>query len=283
MAKYQRYALNRIVCPGLELRDFFRLAHELGLSGIELRNDLVGKGVIDSLPSHEVRTISKDLGMTIHSINALQRFNVRSFRPQVERELDHLVRLALEIDCKGLVLCPMNDNEDARTPEQRFEETVAALTYFRCFFEDNGILGLIEPLGFAESSLRSKYQAIEAIVASEGKNYRIVHDTFHHVIGPDDDEVAGGRPYDVALTGLVHLSCVPLPTTTHLPVSFLRDHHRVLVSDSDRLQTKKQCDWLLAHGYEGPFSFEPFAPELQQMDYRRLKDALEEALAYFVQ
>ena len=40
------------------------------------------------------------------------------------------------------------------------------------------------------------------------------------------------------------------------------DGHRVLVDDGDRLQNLPQIRALLAGGYDGAFSFEPFAPEV---------------------
>ena len=60
--------------------------------------------------------------------------------------------------------------------------------------------GLVEPLGFAESSLRLKGEALEAIEELDlGERFRLVHDTFHHYL-------AGEPRMFPERTGLVHIS-----------------------------------------------------------------------------
>ncbi len=49
MLNKSRFALNRMVCPGLGLERFFRLAKELGLDKVELRNDLAGGKILDTV------------------------------------------------------------------------------------------------------------------------------------------------------------------------------------------------------------------------------------------
>ena len=43
------------------------------------------------------------------------------------------------------------------------------------------------------------------------------------------------------------------------------DVHRVLVDGEDRLENLPQIAALLAQGYDGPFSFEPFAAEVHDL------------------
>ena len=43
------------------------------------------------------------------------------------------------------------------------------------------------------------------------------------------------------------------------------DPHRVLVDVRDRLENVAQVRALLARGFEGPYSFEPFAPEVHAL------------------
>ena len=113
-----------------------------------------------------------------------------------------------------------------------------------------GIRGFVEPLGFAECSLRYKEEAIEAIEAVGGADvFRVVHDTFHH-------HVAGETKIFPKMTGLVHISGVADATAT---VGTMRDPHRVLVGADDRIGNIEQLRALRAGGYEGPASFEPFA------------------------
>ena len=65
-----------------------------------------------------------------------------------------------------------------------------------------------------------------------------------------------------ALTGLVHISGVDDPS---LAVAEMRDEHRVLVTEDDRLGNLAQIRGLFAAGYDGFLSFEPFAPEVQRL------------------
>jgi len=57
----------------------------------------------------------------------------------------------------------------------------------------------------------------------------------------------------------VHISGVSDPAVS---VADMRDSHRVLVGDDDRLDNAGQIKALLQAGYAGPFSFEPFAAEV---------------------
>jgi 2-keto-myo-inositol isomerase len=86
--------------------------------------------------------------------------------------------------------------------------------------------------------------------------FRLVHDTFHH-------HLAGEDIFFPNLTGLVHISGVE---DADLPVDQMRDGHRVLVGDADRLGNVRQLRELLARGYHGALSFEPFASEIAEAD-----------------
>jgi 2-keto-myo-inositol isomerase len=103
------------------------------------------------------------------------------------QELKEMIRLAVAIDCEAIVLVPTNDVNDKRDSDVITQETVAALKALGPLFENNGIRGYVEPLGFAECSLRSKVSALQAIQESGFSNYKIVHDTFHHYLGLDSD------------------------------------------------------------------------------------------------
>ena len=80
----------------------------------------------------------------------------------------------------------------------------------------------------------------------------MVHDTFHHHLA------AEGLFYP-ELTALVHVSGVDDPA---LGVAEMRDSHRLLVGAADRLGNVAQLRTLLAAGYSGYVSFEPFAAEI---------------------
>lgn len=145
-------------------------------------------------------------------------------------------------------MCPLNDG----TPVAH-ADLVAALAAMAPILRDRGLVGLVEPLGFPVSSLRTKAEAVAAIdEAGGGDVCRLVHDTFHH-------RLAGETALFPERTGIVHISGVTDPA---VPVEDMLDPHRMLVDAADRLENLAQIRSLLAAGFEGPYSFEPFAAEV---------------------
>ncbi len=277
MLKKNRIALNRIIYPHLDLEDFFKLTADLGLKKIELRNDLPGKGIIDDYSPEQVKKLLKKYDLEILTINALQKFNLNKRLPQSTQELSELIELCLAIGSKAIVLCPNNDPEDQRSAEEAFQETVEALKVFAILFEQSGLWGYVEPLGFPESSLNSIIKAQEAIEQSGGSRYQMVWDTFHHHIGPDTLEIIQDR-VELAKIGLIHLSGVE----STIPIKQYRDQHRVLVSNQDQLKSKEQIKLLYALGYQGDISLEPFSPEIQSMKIEEIKLAIQKSIDYIL-
>src|SRR5262245_4861182 len=70
-----RFALNHMCAPHISLDTFFSLAESLGIDSVEIRNDLAGNAVLDGTPATAVKEAAERHGLTIISINALQRFN----------------------------------------------------------------------------------------------------------------------------------------------------------------------------------------------------------------
>jgi 2-keto-myo-inositol isomerase len=277
MIAHDRIALNRIAAPRAPLARFLGLAGSLGLDQVELRNDLAGGSVTDELHADEVAQLAAEEGVKVITINALQRFNLAAALPAVKQELEALAATARVLGCPAIVLCPNNDAADRRTPEQMQRETAAALVALRPTLERAGLHGLVEPLGFPESSLRSGRLALEAIDTAGGECFRIVHDTFHHALGQDTSALLEDPAY-VSRVGLVHASGVE----ASIPVEQCRDAHRVLVGPEDRLDSRGQIRALLSAGYAGPISLEPFAPEVQRLEETRLRVAIEESLRYLL-
>jgi len=273
MIQRLKISLNRIIYPKLKLEDFFKFAQDLDLSKIELRNDLPGGKIIDGYTPGQLKELSKKYGVEILTINALQKFNLAAILPETIQELKKLINLSLSIGCKAIVLCPNNDVNDKRNSEEIFKETVKALKSFGPLFQDSGIQGYLEPLGFEECSLRSLVTAMKAIQESDFPVYKIVHDTFHHHLGPDTFETIENN-YDISYTGLVHISGVE----SNIPVEEYRDNHRVLVTEQDKLQTKEQIELLLKLGYTGNISFEPFSEKIQEMEIEKIKSAINHSI-----
>jgi 2-keto-myo-inositol isomerase len=275
MIERTRFSLNRILCPSMGLEDFFRFTADLGLTKVELRNDLPGAEIVDGMPPVKAAALAVKHGVSIISINALQHFNLKSAEAGNLTELKSLLDMAAALHCGAVVLCPHNDKNDHRDAHARVEETVAALTVYGPFFEKRGIQGWVEPLGFHESSLASIVVAEEAIKRSRFGCYRIVCDTFHHYLGPDtehdiDAAFAGSQ------AGLIHVSGVDAA----IPQEDWRDAHRVLPSAADRMGSREQVARMISLGYKGDISFEPFSAEVQAMDRKTLAAAITKSMEY---
>jgi len=268
-------SLNRILFPAGSLEEFFKLSSDMGLSKIELRNDLQGIGIIEPYSPQQVKLFCEKYDIKILTINALQKFNLGAVLPEVLAQLKELIRLSVAIDCKAIVLVPNNDINDKRHSDAMRKETVAALKAFAPFFEDSGIWGYIEPLGFEECSLRSKVTALQAIQESGCRNYKIVHDTFHHHLGPDTDDTLKNN-YDISFTGLVHVSGVE----SKIPSNAYKDDHRILITAKDCLKNREQLALLTQLGYTGDISFEPFGKEVQGMEIKALKAAINQSIDF---
>jgi 2-keto-myo-inositol isomerase len=242
------YAINHMVAPRKSFAELVALANALGLDAVEIRNDLPGTAILDGTDAAQVRDQAAAGEVGILSINALQRFN--AWTAEREGEARALARYAQDCGAAMLVLCPVNDVSYRLAESERLSGLRDALRGLAPILGDAGVIGLVEPLGFQESSLRLQSEAVEAIEdLGLGERFRIVHDTFHHYLA--------GEPHLLPdWTGLVHLSGVD---DQGLPLGAMRDSHRGLVGPDDRLGNIAQIIALLAGGYDGPFSFEPFS------------------------
>ena len=248
------FALNHMVAPRKSLPAFMDMARSLGVGKIEIRNDLSGQAITDGTPPEKVRAEAERAGLSVVSINALQRFN--QWTPARAKEAAELIAYAKACGAKALVLCPVNDEDFTPSSADRLAGLREALTALRPMLREAGIVGLVEPLGFAECSLRLKREAVDAIAAVDGTDtFKLVHDTFHH-------HVAGETDIFPASTGLVHISGVIDPA---VGADRMRDPHRMLVDAQDLLDNVGQVRALTAGGYRGPISFEPFSSDVHDL------------------
>lgn len=253
MASALRFALNHMVAPKLPPEAFFALAQKLGAAEVEIRNDLAGNAIIDGTSPETIRRAADIAGVSIISVNALQRFN--EWTPTREAEAIALADYARNCGAKALVLVPKNDGTGRANGERQGNLRVA-LKALMPILSSRGLTGLVEPLGFEICSLRSKSEAAEVITAVGGTDiFRLVHDTFHH-------HLAGEPALFPELTGLIHISGV---SDRDVSVSDMRDSHRVLVDAADRLDNVGQIRAMKTAGYDGPLSFEPFAAEVHRL------------------
>ena len=246
-----QFSLNRMSAPRIGFADYLALCRRLDVRAIEIRNDLDGVELNDGTPAAHLKSLTEAAGIRIRSINALQRFE--QFDADRRDEAIALARDARDCGAEALVLCPTNSRHDTRSPAQRHNDLVAALKALAPILANHGVQGLIEPLGFEECAVRRKSQAVLAMYDAGVENdFRLVHDTFHH-------HLAGEDIYFPDLTGLIHVSGVE---DRALPVEQMRDGHRVLVGSDDRLGNIAQIRTLLARGYAGCVSYEPFAEQI---------------------
>ena len=233
---------------------------------MEIRNDLPGVEITDGTSAGQVWAEAEAAGVAILSINALQRFNV--WDGTCEADAAALAAYARDCGARSLVLCPLNVRDDRRGEAERRTDLERALKALMPILLDHGLTGLVEPLGFEESSLRLKRTALDAIDAVDGgQAFAVLHDTFHHHLA-GEDEVFPER------TGLVHISGLEEPGLSR---AAMRDGHRVLVGRGDRLGNLEQIRALVGGGYAGLLSFEPFARSVQDMD--DVAPALRESMA----
>lgn len=262
-----RFAINRICAMRMPLPVFAAMARRLGVDTIEIRNDLPGVETRDGAHPGTVAAIAADHGLQIRSINALQRFD--QFDAGRTADAAAMARYAADCGAQALVLCPTNDPRDERPASRRHDDLVHALSRLRPLLEDHGLTGLVEPLGFAECAVRCKSQAMRAIQdIGSPASLALVHDTFHH-------HLAGEDAFFAPATGLVHVSGVEDPS---IEVDQMRDPHRVLVGPQDRLGNVNQLVRLLAGGYTGLVSFEPFADAIITAD--DIEQRLAQSMAY---
>jgi 2-keto-myo-inositol isomerase len=261
MSTLPKFGLNHMVCPSYSLKDFITLSSQLKAQTVEFRNDVGDNSLTDLASAKMAGKLASELNIKVLSINALYPFNVwNDERAQQAREMAELAKAA---NAEGLVVCPLNDGN-----EVSFEDLKYALSELAKILEEFNLKGFVEPLGFPISSLRSKRVALEAIDAVGKQDlFSLVHDTFHHK-GAGEDEFFPER------TGLVHISGLEDSIT----FNDMLDGDRVLVGPNDRLDNVGQLRTLLAAGYNGPVSFEPFSKKVWNVE--NPKQAVQDSIDY---
>ncbi|HTT70496.1 MAG TPA: TIM barrel protein [Anaeromyxobacteraceae bacterium] len=259
-----RLSLNRVAKPQLPLVEFLRFTAELGMKLAEVRNDFTEKGVLDGLSDRELQGALAETGVQIASINALYPFeDAEQLASNVER-LKGLLAEAKRVGCAHIVLCPLNDAKDRRSPSERSGDLVVALNAYGPLFAEAGVVGLIEPLGFEACSLRTKRAALDGIArCTHPGSYALLHDTFHHYL-------AGEKEFFPKQTALVHVSGV----LAGKPKSAITDDDRILVTAEDIMDSRGQVATLLTGGCGAPISYEPFSPAVRAMSVPELKEAI---------
>ena len=240
-------ALNHMTVPSLGYEELLDLAAKLGCVGVEVRND-IARPLFDGIDACEAGKIARDKGLRLVGLSQVYPFN----KWDMEREgaVRSLIALAKASGAETISLIPLNDGSAIGNGERQGNLRIA-LKGILPMLQDADLIGVVEPLGFLRSSLRSKGELVECIKSIGGaSHFKLVHDTFHHTL-------AGGGPLFPKMTGIVHISGVIDPNLT---IAQMEDEHRLLVDKGDRLGNIEQIAALLAAGYQGAISYECFSP-----------------------
>ncbi|CAI2007001.1 MULTISPECIES: TIM barrel protein [Serratia] len=268
-----RFCINRKIAPNLDLEPFFSLVKKCGLSKVELRNDMPSGKVTDNLSNDQLNALAAKYGIEIVTINALGRFNLPGDQAILLQNAEALLSQAQAIHSQALVLCPHCSADDRRSEEQKKTDTLAALKLLAPLFKQYGVQGYVEPLGFGISSLRSSLLT-QSLIRDSGAPYKIVLDTFHHYLSdvaqPEFDE-----QIQIEGIGLVHLSGVEDARSK----SALSDEERIMLSQQDRLESRKQVQNLERLGYTGIYAFEPFSSQLDSWTEADIEREIRQSIA----
>ena len=245
------FAINHITAPNLSWLDFLNLAASVGAVGVEFRNDLASPLFSDSSTEEVALALSKT-GIKCLGLSQIYPFN--SYSNATSLAIKHLVKTAKACGAQSISLIPRNDGTCNGARERQINLRLA-LREIKPILEEAKIIGLVEPLGFESSSLRTKEEALNGIEGVGGaKVFKIVHDTFHH-------HLAQETCFFAEHTGIVHISGVVDKT---LSINEMKDPHRVMVDKKDRLGNIEQIRFLLEFGYKGPISMECFSPAIHE-------------------
>jgi 2-keto-myo-inositol isomerase len=167
--------------------------------------------------------------------------------------VSRLIETAQAAGAESISLIPRVDGGEGDSA-QRASTLRAVLAEILPMLQETHIAGLVEPIGFSNSSIKFQREATKAI-EDLGADDRlgIVHDTFQHALAGDADIF-------VRHIRLVHISGI-LGGSGVLTDSL--DAQRVLVDESDRTDTSGQMKRLHEAGYTGPFSYECTSPLIQ--------------------
>jgi len=242
------FAINHMTLARRSYVELLDAAAALGCVGVEVRNDLP-QPLFDGMAPEAAGDLAREKGLRILALAEVKRFN--DWSDDKREEAWALMKIAVACGAEAVSLIPRNDNLGMGNGERQANLRLA-LRELKPMLEDHDLVGMVEPLGFEICALRHKAEAVEAIEALDATGrFRLVHDTFHH-------HLAHGGPLFPAHTGIVHISGVVDPA---LAVNEMGDQHRVLVDGADRLGNVLQIEQLRAAGWQGPLSYEAFAPE----------------------
>ena len=240
------FSINHMTAVFADLDSFIQMAQELGVEGVEFRNDLAGP-LFDGQSPSSVKVKLEQAGLVCHALAEIKSFDTLT-DDQITSSIE-LLDVAKELGAEAVSFIP--DNGGNGFNAERFREILKA---FSGPLRSRNLLGFVEPLGFETCGLRFKSDAVEAFEELALTDcFKLVHDTFHHYL-------AGEDVFFPQHTGLVHISGV---ADQSVSCENMTDAHRGLIGFNDRLNNIEQIRALLNSGYRYSFSFEVFDPAVQ--------------------
>lgn len=260
-----KLACNRTVQPDLALPDFLAMVRNSGATAVEIRNDILGHELADGSDPARVRDKIGEAGLSVASVNALQRFN--DWTPERADEARATFQAAAALGAPGVVLCPVIDPAFPTSANEKRAKLKEALTELRSLAEETGVRGYVEPLGMTHSTLKHQVEAVEVIDTLNAFGpLQLCYDTFQFFRCGDT------RLFPEHI-GLVHISGI---TRTDRTPAELDEPDRGLVGEYDRVDNLERLRDLADAGYDGYVSMEPFDPKAQSDP--ALSDALAKSL-----
>ncbi len=247
-----RFALNRTCAPQLPLAEFISLAVSSGVDAVEIRNDVEGREFADGTLARDVKARLDAAGLTVASVNALQRFN--EWTPARAKEAESIIAYAAELGAPGVVLCPVHNEDHGWTEAEAERNLRDGLKKLRPILKDHGITGYVEPLGMKGSTMKRQDFAVAAVSEIDGWDaYELCFDTFQF-FRCNDEAIHYDR------IGLAHMSGISRPD---LDPRDLTEPDRGLVFIDDRVDNIGLLRNLIAGDFSGFVSMEPFSPVVQ--------------------
>lgn len=273
MIELNRFCLNRKAAPGISLEETIPLVASVEVTNIELRNDLYGSvdnnAILDHLSGKHVADLLKENHVSVETINAIGNMDKRDSIEDNLRSLTEMLEMSKDFSLKNIIFCPVRSKDDTRSSEQREKEAIANVKEYSKLLAKYNVGGLLEPLGFEDSTLRTPWEGQNVINKSGVDNFKLVADTFHYYLAsvtPKEFE----EKVDVNYIGLVHLSSV----IDRKARNVLDDQDRYMLDKNDVMESAQWAKRFETAGYRGLYAFEPFSDDLKKWNAEKVKDEL---------
>jgi hypothetical protein len=225
-------ALNQKAAPHLPSIEFLGLAQEIGCVGVEPRNDL-GRPLFDGIDPAEAGSIARSMGIRLVGMCEVNPIN--DWSDERARAVEALISVTVASGAESFSLIPRVDGREVEDGVRQ-RALRAAMREVLPMLVGRNIVALIEPVGFASSSLSAKAELVEAIEAVGGKSkFRMVTATAISVSGYEPSQM---RIEDTGLgmsrsSKFVLLEVLSRPRGQAAKVAFYKNLTSALASDCD--------------------------------------------------